>query len=168
MSNIIPKHEKPSAPLSLEGGRRPSGKDNGADSQPDTVAHCSPSDPEVRPAKPRRSFTAKYKLNILDELDRCTAIGEKGAILRREGLYTSLVTTWRQQRNDGALSALNNVRGRKKLTDNKDQEITKLEQEVDRLKAKLLQAETIIDVQKKVSMIFGIGTPSSEHNENSS
>lgn len=120
---------------------------------------------EVRPAKPRRTFTSKYKLSMLDELDRCTVAGEKGAILRREGLYTSQVTTWRQQRNSGALGAFNNARGRKKLTDKKDQEVSKLENEIDRLKAKLQQAEAIIDIQKKVSMIFGIDTQTNDAKE---
>ena len=120
----------------------------------------SSSEPEVRPVTSKRYFTAKYKLSTLNELDRCTAPGEKGAILRREGLYSSQITDWRRQRNEGALSALHKVRGRKKRHDAKDLKINELEKSVGVLKARLLQAEAIIDVQKKVSEIFGSSTQS--------
>ena len=119
----------------------------------------NPPEPEVNPSKPRRIFTAKYKLNILDELDRCTILGEKGAILRREGLYTSMITEWRRQRKEGALSALNQIRGRKACRDAKDEQIASLEKQINLLHQQLAQAEAIIDIQKKVSEIFGIKHP---------
>jgi hypothetical protein len=63
-------------------------------------------DPEVSEKKPRRTFTAKYKLRILAEADACTQSGQMGALLRREGLYSSNLTTWRQQREKGILLAM--------------------------------------------------------------
>ncbi len=123
---------------------------------------------EVSPKQPRRRFTADYKLRILEALDRCTAPGEKGALVRREGLYSSQITDWRRQRDAGALSALNKARGRKKQYTIKDDKIQELEKEVAKLKSKLSQAETIIDVQKKVSEIFGINNPANESDETKS
>jgi len=165
MSDIIPTIAMPSEPEALEGGRRPTGKASGSAAQ--TTASVN-TNPEVNPSKPRRSFTAAYKLKILDELDRCTIKGEKGAIIRREGLYSSQITDWRHQREEGALSALNKVRGRKKVHDTKDQTISELEKEIQALKTKLTQAEAIIDVQKKVSEIFGISNLTHESSEKSS
>jgi len=164
MSKTLPEVKNHSAPLALEGGRRPTEKAKGAETHalPSTAAKP---EPEVRPHKTRRSFTAKYKLRILDELDRCARTGERGAIIRREGLYSSQITDWRRQRNAGELTSLTNVRGRKKIHDEKDHKIESLEKEIAALKTKLLQAETIIDVQKKVSEIFGINTLSNKHSE---
>jgi len=125
---------------------------------------ASPVNPEVNALKRRRLFTASYKLKILDELDRCSIVGEKGAILRREGLYTSQITEWKRLRDQGALTALNKVRGCKKKSDSKDQMIDELKKENELLKGKLTQAETIIDVQKKISEIFGNGIPNKKNN----
>lgn len=127
-----------------------------------------PPNSEVKPKQARKRHTAAYKLRILEALDRCNAVGEKGALIRREGLYSSQITDWRRQRDAGALSALNKVRGRKKQSDARDQQIKILEQQVAKLESKLLQAETIIDVQKKVSEIFGISNPSDESSEKAS
>ena len=115
-------------------------------------------DPEVPEKKPRRKFTAKYKLRILDEADQCTEIGQVGALLRREGLYSSNLTNWRKQREKGLLNAMApKKRGRKRIEKNPlAQRVAQLEKENLRLKHKLKQAETIIDVQKKVSQILGI------------
>lgn len=167
MSNVIAEPEKSELELSLQGGQRPTGKDNQMAVLPEAALPSSSPEPEVKPTKPRRVFSAKYKLNILDELDRCITTGGKGAILRREGLYTSQTTDWKKQRNEGLLSALNNVRGRKNTKDKKDLKITLLEEEIKWLKTKLLQAETIIDVQKKVCEIFGISNLSRLENESS-
>ena len=142
--------QKPSEPLVLEGGPQPTEKSNG----PAAPLSTPIPSPEVKPSKPRRSFSAKYKLSILDELDRCTVLGEKGAILRREGLYSSQPADWKRQRDEGALTALNQVRGRKKIHDTKDQTIADLKKERLMLQQQLAQAEAIIDVQKKVSVIF--------------
>lgn len=121
-------------------------------------------DPEVSEKRQRRKFTAKYKLEILDQVDRCTQPGQIGELLRREGLYSSNVTTWRKQRDQGLLNALSpQKRGRKKGNKNPlSNEVARLQRENERLKKKLKQAETIIAVQKKVSEILGI---SQDHNE---
>jgi transposase len=114
-----------------------------------------PPDPEV-PEKPvRRRFTAKYKLDILRQADACTETGSLGALLRREGLHSSNLTTWRRQRDEGTLAALTpKQRGRKASLP--DPEIERLRKENTRLAKRLKQAELIIDVQKKVSQILGI------------
>jgi transposase-like protein len=114
-------------------------------------------DPEVVEKAGRRRFTAKYKLQVLEEADRCEP-GEIGALLRREGLYSSHLTTWRRQRKAGALAALTpHKRGRKgQAKDPQGQRVAELEREVERLRQRLLQAETIIEVQKKVSLLLGI------------
>lgn len=125
------------------------------------------SDPEVRENKPRRKFTAKYKLDVLKKADACTERGQIGALLRREGLFSSNLTTWRRQREKGILDAMSpKRRGRKKQEINHlSPEVARLEKENERLKRKLKQAETIIEVQKKVSEILGI---SQDHDERSS
>lgn len=121
-------------------------------------------DPEVPERKHRRKFTAKYKLEILDQIDKCTQPGQIGELLRREGLYSSSITTWRRQRDQGLLDALSpQKRGRKNIAKNPlSNEVSRLQRENERLKKKLKQAETIIAVQKKVSEILGI---SQDHNE---
>ena len=114
-------------------------------------------DPEVVEKASRRRFTAKYKLQVLEEADRCEP-GDIGALLRREGLYSSHLTTWRRQREAGALAALTpRQRGRRGHTvDAQGTRVAELEREVERLRQRLLQAETIIEVQKKVSLLLGI------------
>ena len=111
----------------------------------------SPPDPEVPANKARRKFTAKYKLRILKEAEACTEPGQIGTLLRREGLYSSHLTTWRRQREDGLLQAMApKKRGRRKKEKNPlATELARLENENRRLKEKLRKAETIIEVQKK-------------------
>jgi transposase len=104
----------------------------------------------------RRHFSAKEKLAILKEVDACTEDGGIGAILRREGIYSSYLTEWRFQRDAGALSALSKKRGRKTTRSPLADENERLRREVSRLEQRLEQAETIIEVQKKVSEILGI------------
>lgn len=103
----------------------------------------------------RRNYTASYKLKILTEAEQCSKDGELGALLRREGLYSSHLNTWKRQRERGILSGLTQKRGKKK------QEITsllkekqKLERENKRLKAQLDKASLIIDFQKKTSQML--------------
>ena len=124
------------------------------------------SDPEVLENKPRRKFTAKYKLDILQKADSCTEPGQIGALLRREGLYSSNLTTWRRQRDQGLLDVMSpKKRGRKKQEINPlSQEVARLQKENARLKNKLKQAETIIEVQKKISEILGTGPDPNEGN----
>jgi len=107
------------------------------------------------PNKPfvRRSFSPEYKLAILAEYDGCSESGEKGAILRREGLYSSLITDWRRQHRQGLLKAAvgraDGGRGGPSLS-----EVAKLRVENERLRAKLAQAEVVIDVQGKVHALL--------------
>jgi len=109
----------------------------------------------VYPKKPatRRVFSADYKLAILAEYDACSESGEKGAILRREGLYSSLITDWRRQHRQGLLKAnlgrSDGGRGGPSLS-----ELAKLRAENERLRTKLAQAEVIIDVQGKVHALL--------------
>ena len=153
-----------------EGGRSPTGV------PPATTAAAGPGcavagngklgpDPAVLEKPVRRRFTAEYKLRILHEADRSTASGQLGALLRREGLYSSILSTWRQQRDEGTLVGLTpKRRGRKANPDAPlIAENQRLMRETQRLAAKLRQAETIIEIQKKLSEILGIPLPSSDN-----
>ena len=107
-------------------------------------------EPEVLPQAKRRTFTAAYKLRILAEAGQCDQSGQVGALLRREGLYSSHLTAWRRQREAGQLSALGpRKRGRKK--DKQAAEMAALRRENKRLRAQLEQAELIIAAQKKLA-----------------
>jgi transposase len=112
-------------------------------------------DPEVRERSSRRRFTAAYKLRLLQAADNCTAPGQLGALLRREGLDSSHLVTWRRQRDAGALAALGQHRGRKPA-DREAIELARLRQENVRLARRLEVAETVIAIQKKVSTLLGI------------
>ena len=118
--------------------------------------------PEVSDRPKRRKFTAEYKLRILRELDACTEPGQKGAILRREGLYSSHVTDWRRLRELGELQGLRPKKtGRPRKKRNPLQpELDRLERENARLQEELRKARLIIDVQKKVASM--LGSPSDE------
>ena len=109
-------------------------------------------EPEVVPKAARRSFSAAYKLRIVEEADQCTERGQIGALLRREGLYSSQLATWRRQRETGVLQAMTpKKRGRKASLDAKDIEIATLRRENERLQKQLEQAELIIGAQKKLA-----------------
>jgi len=116
------------------------------------------SDPEVLEKPRRRQFSAKYKLQIVEQADACTRQGEIGALLRQEGLYSSHLTTWRRLRDSGALAGLTpRKRGRKAdPAKEESQRMAALERENQRLRERLAKAEMIIDVQKKVSSLLGI------------
>ena len=130
----------------------------------------SPPDPEVPEKKPRRKFTAHYKLRILEEADACQEPGQIGTLLRCEGLYSSNLNTWRRQKEKGLLEALSpKKRGRKEKEKNPlAPRVSQLERENERLRKKLKQAEIIIDVQKKISQILGISQNLPEEEENNS
>jgi transposase-like protein len=115
-------------------------------------------DPEVPEQKPRRSFTAGYKLRMLQAADACSQPGQIGELLRREGLYFSHLTTWRRQRDQGLLNALSpKKRGRKNIPANPlAPRVAQLEKQNQQLELKLRQAELIIEAQKKISEILGI------------
>lgn len=129
--------------------------------------NCSPPDPEVPEKKRRRKFTAKYKLHILAEADTCTEPGQLGALLRREGLYSSNLTTWRRQRRKGLLTAMTpKKRGRRKTETNPlVPRVAQLERDNRRLQQKLKQAELIIEAQKKMAEILGISQALHESDE---
>lgn len=116
-------------------------------------------DPEVPDRPIRRKFTAEYKRRILQEADRCQP-GELGALLRREGLYSSLLSKWRQQRDRAEREGLSpRKRGRKpRQPDPAAERIASLERENQRLRKNLQEAEAIIEVQKKISDLLGIVT----------
>jgi transposase len=118
----------------------------------------SPPNPEVVEHARRRQFTAAYKVRILREADACEP-GQLGALLRREGLYSSHLTHWRQQRDRGLLAALTPQRRGRPVPTAGEQELARLRQENERLTQQLAAAEAIIDIQKKVSALLGLTTP---------
>lgn len=122
---------------------------------------------EVPEKARRRRFDQAYRLRIVEEADRCTELGQIGELLRREGLYSSQLATWRRQRSEGSLSESNSrKRGRKpKKPDSTQAELEQLRREKKALEERLRQAEVIIEVQKKVSDLLGI--PSRQANDNS-
>jgi len=150
-SQVIRKTEE------MEGVRRTTGISSVKETENIQGIRVIP-DPEVREKAVRRRFTAEYKLRILKEADSCTEKGQIGALLRREGLYSSNLTTWQRQMEKGTLDALSpRKRGPKgKRPDPSASRIAELERENERLAKKLRQAETIIEVQKKVSEILQI------------
>jgi transposase len=138
--------------------RRPGPSKRAAIYKADTwhVSDGTASDGSGRPPSKnpvRRVFTAEYKLAVLAEYDTCSESGEKGAILRREGLYSSLITDWRRQHRQGLLKAAvgrsDGGRGGPSLS-----EVARLRAENERLRTKLAQAEVIIDVQGKVHALL--------------
>jgi len=111
-----------------------------------------PVEPEVPERATRRVFSRNYKLRILAEYERSSR-DAKGALLRREGLYTSLISEWRSQRDEGALSRLGPVRGRPP-TDPREHELAKLQHDNVRLQAALAQARRVIEIQGKLSALL--------------
>ena len=110
-------------------------------------------DPEVlERSAGRRQFSAKYKAKILAEYDALPR-SERGAMLRREGLYSSLMTTWRRQRDEGAREALARPAGRQKA-DPRDREITGLKREVERLESELDKSRRVVEIQAKLSALL--------------
>jgi hypothetical protein len=132
----------------LEGARRATGN----------ASPIAPPDPEVAATARRRQFTSAERTRILNAADTCKAPGEIGALLRREGIYSSLLATWRKQRSLAQRSALESQkRGPKPdpLLAQK-QGMAQLTRDNERLRRQLAQAHTIIDVQKKVSSLLGL------------
>jgi len=146
----------------MEGARRATGipcaatAAQGAHFMPSVSIH--PPDPEVPEKAVRRHFTAEYKLNILQQAEACRDERGIGALLRKEGLFSSHLTTWRHQRDTGILSGLKpKQRGRKASPVHPLQaENLQLRKENNRLQRRLKRAELIIDIQKKISQMLGI------------
>ena len=112
-------------------------------------------DPEVVVPANRRRFSQSYKLSILAEVEQCTSSGQIGSLLRREGLYSSHLTRWRQAQQGGEIGRGSEPkRGRK--TDPQAVELAGLKKENERLKQELEQARLVIDIQKKASQLLGL------------
>ena len=125
---------------------------------------------EVPLSRPkRRQFSAGYKMRILAEVDACSVPGQIAALLRREGLYSSHLTSWRQQRESGALSALNPVKPGPKPKERNplEGEVKRLEQEKRVLERRLKRAELLLLIQKKASELMGITLASQFEDEES-
>jgi len=123
-------------------------------------------DPEVVAKPKRRQYTAEYKLQIVQAADLCKGPGAIGALLRREGLYFSLLGKWRKQRQLGELSGPGKARGRKvEASTELKRQVRQLERDKARLERKLRHAEAIIEVQKKVSEILGISLAATPDDE---
>ena len=122
-------------------------------------------DPEVITKAIRRRFTAEYKRRILQEADRCGPGGTAG-LLRREGLYSSHLNTWRHQREQGEIAGLEPRKRGKKATPRNPlaEENERLRRETERLQKRLRQAETIIDVQKKLCEMLGLPVATTDRN----
>ena len=124
-------------------------------------------DPEVVANAKRRTFTAEYKLRILAEADAAAAQpGAIGALLRREGLYSSHLVTWRREREGGILKGLTpHKRGPKSKRNPQEEEMQRLRRENQRLTEELRKAEIVIDVQKKVGALLGWPLPKADPEE---
>ena len=119
---------------------------------PGLVDDAARPDPEVPERARRRTFTAKYKLEVLAAYDAAPD-GEKGAILRREGLYSSHLVDWRRARDAGALTGLTPPRGRPRR-DPRQEQITRLEREKRHLEQEVAKARFVVDVQAKLSALL--------------
>jgi transposase len=133
------------------------------------IASTSPApprpDPEVVAGSKRRTFSAQYKLGILAEADAAAGqSGAIGALLRREGLFSSHLTAWRRERKDGILKGLTpNKRGPKSKRNPQEEALQLLRRQNQRLSEELRKAEIIIDVQKKVGALLGWPLPKEEN-----
>jgi transposase len=117
------------------------------------MTDATPPDPEVpERSRGRRQFSAKYKTRILAEYDAIDR-SARGALLRREGLYSSLISTWRQQRDQGANEALGRPPGHQRA-DPRDREIVRLKREVDRLAGELDKQRRVVEIQGKLSALL--------------
>lgn len=116
----------------------------------------TPPNPEVRPRAKRRNFTAAYKQRVLAAADAASGTGAIGALLRREGLYSSHLTHWRLERSAGITQGLTpRTRGPKPQVDPSAKEVQRLGRENERLSEQLRKAEIIIEIQKKVATLLG-------------
>jgi transposase len=116
------------------------------------VPVSEPAEPEVPERATRRVFSAQYKLKLLAEYERRDRDG-KSALLRREGLYTSSISEWRKQRDEGALQALGAAPGRPPA-DARDSEVARLRRENARLQSDLTKARRVIEIQGKLSALL--------------
>ena len=125
------------------------------------LQQADPQETEVVAKAKRRTFTAKYKREIVRQAEACTQPGEVGALLRREGLYSSHLTLWRHEVEQRELAALAPKKRGPKSTpvDPREQELAALRRENAKLQVRLERAELLVEIQKKVSMILGVELP---------
>lgn len=146
MPMLLPQNDA-EAGAGTDGGRRPT-----------VVPAPASASPELSDRPHRRSFTTQDKLRILAETDRAAGTGGIGAILRREGIYSSTLTDWRRQRDAGAIGGLSPAKRGPKVAEPNPlaAELARLQQDNARLTRRLTRAEAIIDIQKKVATLLGI------------
>ena len=120
---------------------------------------------EVQPRARRRTFTVEYKLRILRQADACKKPGQLGALLRREGLYSSHLTAWRRERNRGAVKALASRKRGPKGPSPEAKRVAELERENQRLREELRRAPLINEAQKKLHELLGIPLPEATESE---
>ena len=149
---VIPFEKTLTDGAATEGGRRPT-----------IVAAPSAASPELPDRPRRRTFGAAYKLRILRQVDEAGP-GGIGAILRREGLYSSLLTDWRRQRDAGAREALKAVKRGPKVAEPNPltAEFARLQRDYKNLALRLQRAEAIVEVQKKLALLLGLSMPDDE------
>ena len=123
----------------------------------ETPVTVGPEDVQVAAKPRRRTYTAEYKRRILKEADACTAPGAIGALLRREGLYSSLLVEWRRARGRGELAALTpRKRGRKPTrVDPRDRKLTELERQLAQMTGRAERAEALVEAQKNLAALLG-------------
>ena len=140
-----------------EGARRATGVFPASAPAAGVSPGAQPPEVEVVAKAERRRFTAEYKRRIVREADRCTRPGEIGALLRREGLYSSHLVTWRAARDRGELEGLSAKKRGPKVAppDPRDRKIAELEREVGRQRKRAERAEAFVEVQKKVAALLG-------------
>ncbi len=123
--------------------------------------HPSEPDPDVPAKAKHRVYSASYKIRVLNEYEGLSR-SEKGALLRREGLYSSLIDSWRKQRDQGVLAAFTPKRGRPQA-DPRDREVTRLRRELARAESELDKARKVIEIQSKLSALLeGLAAESAE------
>jgi transposase len=125
-----------------------------------------PADPEVVARPERRTYTAEYKRRILAQADAATEKGEIAKLLRREGIYSSTLAGWRRERESALAKAFSQKRGPEPKSNPRAGENERLRQQNKHLEEELRKAEIIIEIQKKVAMLFGKPLPLISENEN--
>ena len=153
---VVEKKLVDETPEITEGARRATGVFSGEDASAGPPAPAAPETEVVAKAQ-RRRFTAEYKRRVVREADRCTTPGAIGALLRREGLYSSSLTAWRAARDRGELEGLAPKQRGPKATavDPRDRKIVEQEREIVRWKHRAERAEALVEVQKKVAALLG-------------
>jgi len=172
MTDVGIQNSEHSAAAGAEGGRRPTGVPAAAESKnfsggDPTVRNgqIALSGPQVVERPVRRRFDKAYKQDVLRQIAACTREGQVGEILRREGLYSSIVSTWRQKEKQGVFKTSGSGKPSAK-PGVQDVRVPQLQRENARLKARLQQAELILEIQKKASEILGISLKTLDNERN--